>query len=252
MLDGSGNTVATYAHYPYGNLSSSTGSVANPFKYAGQYTDAESGLQYLRARYYDPGTQQFLTADPLTAETGQPYVYVGDNPINAVDPNGACAQTDSFHSKYPPCKGNFYGTEGYTKIKFGRYGYKIKHGRPEQHGKFAWNLTITPKAKRLFGPETIVTITDALINGREISSPYGPHLRTTDYDFHASLQKYNHKGGGNGTIKRGDVLSLLWEVESYNPVTQKLYYGIVQVTCTVPQPDGCRCRPSCRQRMTSG
>jgi len=32
-----------------------------PFGYAGQYTDAESSLQYLRARYYDPDTQQFLT-----------------------------------------------------------------------------------------------------------------------------------------------------------------------------------------------
>jgi RHS repeat-associated protein len=26
--------------------------------------DAESGLQYLRARYYDPATAQFLTRDP--------------------------------------------------------------------------------------------------------------------------------------------------------------------------------------------
>ncbi|MGI8824587.1 MAG: RHS repeat-associated core domain-containing protein [Chloroflexota bacterium] len=92
LLDGSGNTVDTYAHNPYGNLSSSTGSVANPFKYAGQYTDAESGLQYLRARYYDPSTQQFLTVDPLTAETGQAYSYAGDNPVNAVDPSGLCAQ----------------------------------------------------------------------------------------------------------------------------------------------------------------
>ncbi len=41
----------------YENLKSSTGSTSNPFQYAGQYTDSESGLQYLRARYYDPSTE---------------------------------------------------------------------------------------------------------------------------------------------------------------------------------------------------
>jgi RHS repeat-associated protein len=37
--------------------------------YAGQYTDTETGLQYLRARYYDPSTGTFLTRDPLEAQT---------------------------------------------------------------------------------------------------------------------------------------------------------------------------------------
>jgi RHS repeat-associated protein len=72
------------------NLKSSTGSISNPFQYAGQYTDTESGLQYLRARYYDPNTQQFLTVDPLVDETGQPYGYAADNPMNVVDPSGLC------------------------------------------------------------------------------------------------------------------------------------------------------------------
>jgi RHS repeat-associated protein len=56
--------------------------------YAGQYRDDESGLYYLRARYYDPGTAQFLTVDPAVATTAQPYGYVGDNPVNATDPTG--------------------------------------------------------------------------------------------------------------------------------------------------------------------
>ena len=32
-----------------------------------EYTDAETGLIYLRNRYYDPATAQFLTRDPVTA-----------------------------------------------------------------------------------------------------------------------------------------------------------------------------------------
>jgi uncharacterized protein RhaS with RHS repeats len=45
----SGAVVATYAYDSYGQPDVSTGSVANPFRYAGQYRDAESGLCYLRA-----------------------------------------------------------------------------------------------------------------------------------------------------------------------------------------------------------
>jgi RHS repeat-associated protein len=54
----------------------------------GPYTDAESGLIYLRARYYDPATGQFMSLDPLVALTGEAYGYAGDNPLNATDPMG--------------------------------------------------------------------------------------------------------------------------------------------------------------------
>ncbi|MGH9197837.1 MAG: RHS repeat-associated core domain-containing protein, partial [Acidimicrobiia bacterium] len=43
---------------------------------------------YLRARYYDPATGQFLTRDPIEAATREPYGYVGGNPLNATDPSG--------------------------------------------------------------------------------------------------------------------------------------------------------------------
>ncbi len=43
-----------------------------------------------RARYYHPGLQRFISEDPLGNETGEVnlYVYVGDDPINYVDPLG--------------------------------------------------------------------------------------------------------------------------------------------------------------------
>ncbi len=49
---------------------------------------AESGLYFLRARYYDSSTGQFISRDPLTATTRAPYSYTGDNPLNATDPSG--------------------------------------------------------------------------------------------------------------------------------------------------------------------
>jgi RHS repeat-associated protein len=90
ITDGAGTVQATYAYDAYGNLTASAGSVVNPFLYAGQYRDAESGLYYLRARYYDPTTAQFLSRDPLASMTGEPYGYVNDNPLNGSDPSGLC------------------------------------------------------------------------------------------------------------------------------------------------------------------
>jgi RHS repeat-associated protein len=89
LTDSDGGVTDTYDYDAYGNrLASSTGTTYNPFGYTGQYTDVESGLLYLRARYYDPSTQQFLTVDPLVAQTEQAYAYVAGNPTNLTDPSG--------------------------------------------------------------------------------------------------------------------------------------------------------------------
>ena len=39
-------------------------------------------------RYYAPATGQFLSVDPLVAQTQQAYFYVEDDPVNAIDPTG--------------------------------------------------------------------------------------------------------------------------------------------------------------------
>ena len=40
------------------------------------------------ARWYDPGTGEFMSVDPDLAETDQPYAYAGDDPVNETDPSG--------------------------------------------------------------------------------------------------------------------------------------------------------------------
>jgi RHS repeat-associated protein len=45
-------------------------------------------LYYLRARYYDTATGQFLSRDPMVATTRDPYAYVVGNPLNRTDPTG--------------------------------------------------------------------------------------------------------------------------------------------------------------------
>ena len=91
LTGASGAMVAAYAYSPYGATTGYTGTASTTLGYAGQYTDTESGLIYLRARYYDPVTAQFLTVDPARAATGQFYEYAGDDPVNAADPTGMFA-----------------------------------------------------------------------------------------------------------------------------------------------------------------
>jgi RHS repeat-associated protein len=88
VTDAAGSVQATYVYDPFGNLVLSTGSVVNPFRFGGQYLDSESGLYYLRARYYDSLTGQFLTTDPIVRVTREPYAFVEGDPLNATDANG--------------------------------------------------------------------------------------------------------------------------------------------------------------------
>ena len=88
LTDTTGQVRGTYTYDPYGNSIPSDTSIVNPFRYAGQYTDSVSGLVYMRARWYDPATAQFLTKDPLVALSGQPYAYANNSPLNFTDPTG--------------------------------------------------------------------------------------------------------------------------------------------------------------------
>ena len=51
--------------------------------------DTETGLYFMRRRRYDPTTGRFLQRDPQTLGSAvAPYIYAGNNPVNARDPFG--------------------------------------------------------------------------------------------------------------------------------------------------------------------
>ncbi len=72
----------------YGDAEETTGTPGTRFGYAGAYEDPDTGFLYLRARYYDPETAQFLTRDPLETISGSAYGYVYNSPVNGTDPSG--------------------------------------------------------------------------------------------------------------------------------------------------------------------
>jgi len=93
LVNVTGTVVSRLVYGPYGlPTSQSTTNPPTPIGYAGGYADS-SGFIYLVNRYYDPVTAQFLTVDPLVSQTGQPYAYAGDDPVNNVDPSGLYTYT---------------------------------------------------------------------------------------------------------------------------------------------------------------
>lgn len=83
-----GAVTAQFVYDPYGKTTTTSGSATTPLGYDGQYTDADTGLIYLRARYYDPRASVFISKDPLAAKTGAPYGFAGNSPLNESDPTG--------------------------------------------------------------------------------------------------------------------------------------------------------------------
>jgi RHS repeat-associated protein len=75
----------------YGNILTETNSGnGDRFKFTAREWNSEIGLQFNRARYYDPKAGRWITEDPLRFDAGDPnlYRYVANLPIVATDPRG--------------------------------------------------------------------------------------------------------------------------------------------------------------------
>lgn len=102
ITDSTGSVVERYQYNAYGETTIFAGdgvtqltnsSIGNSYAYTGRRLDAVTDLYYYRARYYSPERGRFIQRDPLGYADGMGvYTYVGNNPINYVDPNGLMAK----------------------------------------------------------------------------------------------------------------------------------------------------------------
>lgn len=103
LTDASQSVTDTYVYQAFGEEKASSGTTVNPYRYVGQLgnqTNHESGLDYLRARYYTPFHARFLSTDPTGFGGGDEnlYRYAGNNPLLNVDPSGLFCEEK-------PCEG---------------------------------------------------------------------------------------------------------------------------------------------------
>jgi RHS repeat-associated protein len=102
VTDQNGNLVQLLDYYPYGatRVASTTYPTNEKRQYIGQYSDTNTGLSYLNARYYNSQQGQFVSQDPTFWSSKQnlkdpqsfnAYSYAEDNPVTLKDPLGLAA-----------------------------------------------------------------------------------------------------------------------------------------------------------------
>ncbi len=98
-------------------------------KYCGEYFDSETGLIYLRARYYDPAIGRFISEDPVKDGLNW-YVYCSNNPVMFVDPLGL-APGDKFKSQDAAVQDwayNYAADSNYVSFESGSLIYMEEDG----------------------------------------------------------------------------------------------------------------------------
>ncbi len=108
LTDSTGATAKSYAYDAYGNMLESPGMLEQPYTYTGREFDAESGLYYYRARYYDASTGRFLQKDPIGFNGGDlnVYSYVSNAPLIFADPYGLRLELGNFVLNNPLVRSN--------------------------------------------------------------------------------------------------------------------------------------------------
>jgi len=93
VTDASGVMVSEVRYSAFGETRYQNGTLTTDYLYTGQRQEAEIGLYYYVARWYDPAIGRFIQADsivpdPASALGFDRYAYTNNNPLNFIDPSG--------------------------------------------------------------------------------------------------------------------------------------------------------------------
>jgi len=115
------NADSYFVQEGFGNVIATSGSADNNYHLTTKELDADVGLYYFMARWYDPSVGRFISKDPLLTssyyvvprldnvspptsgkcgssnalqgpQSLNPYTYTVNNPINLIDPTGGCSK----------------------------------------------------------------------------------------------------------------------------------------------------------------
>ena len=156
ITDNTGNKVEDIYYYPYGEIKTNTGSANVRYKYTGKEFDAEDGLYYYGARYYDPRLARFISADtivplPFYPQTFNRYAYAYNNPIVLRDLDGHepgdywdyydYYDYDDYYdySSYYDYNNNSYQNSYYNSYSYGNSSYSDYSWSSYSSSNSSWN-----------------------------------------------------------------------------------------------------------------
>lgn len=167
LAGNSGGSMITYRYDAYGNTTKSNNTVNNPYQYNAEYTDSSTGLQYLRARYYDSSQGRFTAKDTYLGTIPNPlsrnlYTYVENNPLNFVDPSG--------HTPMPNPMRNFPHISPMDQMKIDK---KIKERATNPVNYI--NAATNPGGKEAYYDKIAEDVYGEHFYGPSYSNPTGPY-----------------------------------------------------------------------------
>jgi RHS repeat-associated protein len=212
-----GTEVVEYRYDAWGKQIGCTGTLAsslgkeNPFRYRGYVYDEETGLYYLRNRYYNPDWGRFINADSVIG--WNMFAYCVNNPVNMSDPTGlAEIYTQQWLSAY----NMKYGSPNGERYRQGKGNIIFPSG---DQFKFTWTQIGADYHIDAYLPKSIhssilATLDKELaLRGREWGGDFPISVvlemffddkkgkKSTLYVY-AAMEPYPHFGGGSTTISR--------------------------------------------------
>ncbi|PRX24066.1 RHS repeat-associated protein [Orenia metallireducens] len=207
LSDENGQVVAEYDYDAWGNILSQSGSMAeiNPYRYAGYYYDEETGLYYLRTRYYDSEIGRFIRRDTMKKfddeefrrdpQSLNRYLYTQNNPVMYTDPSGLYSFWDDLIGGFWQAFGGAGQFVTGASISSSGYGAiigipLIAHGAGNFFGgigkmlgqKDRWNLT---KNIIYMGNDTVYVTVDTILTMMTLVTGYPDIFE--EYIYSASI-----------------------------------------------------------------
>ena len=204
LTDAAGVVVREYRYDAFGNEVDPCPYDTNPWRFNAEYFDRETGLYYLRMRFFNPRTGRFLNPDPLFWGNNSPdlnvytmrqtvnlYAFVMNNPIRFIDPWGLSARASWIfydpHDTPPPGYGGAFVTR--EKAELIRDDLMAFHGE----GHIVYLVSVAPVFDS-HGNE-IMSATDYFIHRFNNIGNNGAEISTVVFYFHMDSDRLRVNSG---------------------------------------------------------
>ena len=234
VTDQNGNLVQLSDYYPYGatRVATTTYPTNEKRQYIGQFSDAQTSLNYFNARFYDSARGQFTSQDPVflgnpadqnlrNPQSLNSYSYANDNPITNKDPKGDTAIAIPLAiivALLYVAVQLLYNAQTQHAIQSAIYNAPAPSAMvqplPEKQQSPIQGLPIFPQSIPQSKPVSTIPI-----NGPAVSTPY----TITPTNFSNAAPSINFAQSGKTTIieKPGDINTAEDEFLNLNPVNIK-------------------------------
>ena len=186
---------------------------SNPICYAGEFYDNESGMIYLRGRYYDPETRRFITEDP--AKDGWNwYTYCGNNPVMRVDPTG-----------YAP--GDWFSSIDDATIDFGMHINDWSIAVNAEYGTYIYSFVVYETVQGEYGSTSVPVVYYSYAEPYTQWNPAHiehPDIYKIEYDSNYTINvvalAHTHAGVGSGMNSNAIQQYITTDPETINNIAE--------------------------------